>query len=210
MNQHTPAQIKAIQTWTEQRDALLREIGVLSVDVGEKEKLSNAAGLALTDINNQIAEARGRIAEYRALEERYKTSVSINISELEACKSRLEAECTAKEIELHEKTKAVSLVADMTTILTTANDTMKDQSAIVDQVVGQVIKSSQDALSELKGIMNEIKNIAIEVIEKSEKNISQTNIVIGKLPKFVFDMQRPIPVRRTYPVGHPKHKNITK
>lgn len=203
MNQLTPAQLNVIRTWTEERDALRNEIGTLSV---ERDLLatSNVEGAAaLTEKNTQIAEARGRIAELSALEERMRTSLAMDVAELEARKSRLQAECSANE----EAIKALGLRQNETVhnieVLMLAHDKMGDQATIVEQVVGQVIETSKTAVSDMKVTMAEIHSLALNVVEKGNANLEQTNIVLEKLPKYIFELQRPIPVRRHYPKGHP-------
>lgn len=204
----TPQQIKVIETWTEKRDSLLREIGVHTTELEEKKKLSNEASLTYSDLEKRISEARGRLAELDALEERHKNSVSIEVSELEARKSRLEGECKAKEDELVIFDKRGDEKLGLIKTLSVTYDHMSDQAAIVDQVVGKVIAASHGAMSEVVELMTQIRTVATEVIDKSNANVAQANIVIEKMPKVIFDMQRPIPVRRTYPLGHPKHEHV--
>lgn len=207
MNQYTPAQLNAIRTWTEERDSLRTEIGTLSTERDTIAASNREDSTSLTDLHNRIAEARGRIAELDALEERHRTSVATDIAELEARKSRLEVECVAKEDALKvlgsRQTDAMTSIE----VLVQAHDKMSDQATIVDQVVGQVIETSKNAISDMKVDMAEVHTIALEVIAKGNENVKQTSIVIEKMPKFIFDMQKPIPVRRTYPVGHPHHED---
>lgn len=205
MNGHTPAQQKAIQGWTEQRDSLLREIGIHSVELETIKTSTQSEGLALADLHRNISEAKGRLIEIDALEARMRSSLPVDIAELTAQKSRLESECTAKEAELKvlDERKAEKVSNIETLVL--MHDKMSDQATIVDQVVGQVIETSKTAVSEMKTTMIEVHAVASKVIDKSNENITQANIVIEKMPKFIFDMQKPIPVRRTYPVGHPRH-----
>ena len=203
MNNHTPAQLKAIQTWTDQRDALLKEIGTLSIDRDVIAKGNTESAAALTDVNLRIAEARGRLSVLDELEAARKNSLSIEVSELEARKSRLEGECVAKE----EALKVLGMRQEETVsnigTLVLMHDKMHDQATIVDQVVGQVIEISKTAISEIGTTMGEIRTVALEVIDKGNENVKQTSIVLEKLPKYIFELQRPIPVRRHYPVGHP-------
>jgi len=203
MNGFTPAQVKAIQGWTEQRDSLLRDIGLLSPELEAKQNASVEAGQNLAALHIQIGEAKGRLAELTALEDRHRTSVAIDVAELDARKSRLEAECQSKEDE--SKTWDARKVEHTSAIetLVLAHDKMSDQATIVEQVVGQVIEVSKNAVSDIKTSMAEIRTIATEVIEKGNANVTQTNIVLEKLPKYIFELQRPIPIRRTYPAGHP-------
>lgn len=203
MNQHTPAQIKAIQTWTEQRDALLREIGLYTTECDNRKKEADAQALRLSDLHKSIAEAEGRIAVLNSLEERHKISVSIEVSELEARKSRLEAECVAEESELNLTKREHGEIIAANLALKDAQATMRDQASVVASVTGEIIETSKTHLSNAKVIMLEIKAIADEVMAKGTENIKTSQIVIDKMPKFIFDMQKPIPIRRTYPRKHP-------
>ncbi len=198
MNGFTPAQVQAIKGWTEQRDALLRDIGLLSPELEAKQKATVEAGQNLAALHVQIGEAEGRLSVLIALEDRHRTSVAIDVSELDARKSRLEAECKAKEDE--SKAWDARQVGHISAIdaLVLAHDKMSDQATIVDQVVGRVIETSKNAVSEMKTTMGEIRTVATEVIEKGNANIAQTNIVLEKLPRYVFELQRPIPIRRAY------------
>lgn len=194
-----------LDTWAAQRDSIRNEIGKLSVELEDKQKTNISEGLNLADLHKSIADARGRLAELDALEERHRTSVATDVATLEARKSRLESECTAKEAELavHD-TRIAEKVAAIDT-LSKVHDKMADQANIVDQVVGQVIQTSNEHIVKTKQAMSEIEAIHTSVLAKSNENLAQANIIIEKMPKFIFDMQKPIPVRRTYPVGHPKY-----
>lgn len=193
-----------LQTWTDQRDALLRDIGVLSSEYNETKKLNVEGGLALKDLQDQIAVAKGRIAEIEALETRMRGSLATDIAELEVRKSRLQSECVLMDEKLSGGAEKFEVTTAAIKALETAHDVMKDQSAIVDRVVGEIIQTSQVHTSDMKVIMTEIKTMATDVIEKGNENLKQTNIVLEKLPKYVFELQRPIPVRRHYAEGHPR------
>jgi chromosome segregation ATPase len=199
----TPAQLNAIRTWTEERDTLLRDIGTYSTELSALKESTREEASSLTDLENRIAEVRGRLAELDALEELRRTSVANDVAELEARKSRLEGECAMKESEIvaldARKAEKVSNIETLVLV----HDKMSDQAKIVDEVVGQVIATSELAVSGMKTTMAEIEAVVLNVISKSNENIAQTNIVIEGLPKFIFNMQKPIPVRRTYPTDHP-------
>lgn len=203
MSNFTPAQLKQLQTWADQRDSLLREIGVYTVERDDRKKEAEAQGLALADLHRSISEANGRISELSALEDRTKNSVSIEVAELVARKSRLEGECEAKESELEAAKDVLAAVVSSTAELSAVHNIVKDQAAIVGSVLGSITDASITHLSDAKGIIAEIRTISAEVVEKANKNLEQTNIIIEKLPKYIFELQRPIPVRRRYPDGHP-------
>lgn len=209
MNNLTPAQIKVIQTWTEQRDSLHRDIGAASTELEALTKATKEKGLALADFHKSIAEARGRIAELDALETRMRGSLATDVAELEARKSRLQSECALIELKMQTAAGAYEIIAVATQQLQVAHETMKDQSEIVNRVVGEIIHTSQVHTSDMRVMMDSIKTVSDSVIDRGNENVKQTNIVLEKMPKFIFDMQKPIPVRRTYPVGHPRYEAPT-
>lgn len=198
MNPRIPQQATAIKTWAEERDSLLREIAVHSVELEEKTRQNKEAGATYTDLQNSISEARGRIAELDALEERKRNSVATDVAELEARKSRLESECAALDTKALEALNRYEDVVEATKVLQSAHDTMKDQAAIVNKVTGDLVETSTTHLSQAKTLMVEIRAISEKMIEKGNANIAQTDIVLGKLPKYIFELQKPIPLRRTY------------
>ncbi len=213
MNELTSAQIKVIETWTEKRDALLREIGILETQLSELKKITIEEGQASTDLQRQISESKGRLIEIQAIEERTKNSLSIEVAELIAQKSRLESECEAKKSEIKASEEEEKRIISSIAILCEAHDKMSDQSKIVDEVVGQVIERSSQHASDIQILTVETKKVFDEMIEKGNKNITQTNIVLEKLPRYIFELQKPIPIRRAYSVQRgtviePENKEI--
>lgn len=205
MTGFSPQQQQMLQTWAEQRDSLIREIGMYTTERDTVRGESIQEGENLRALHMKIAEAQGRILEITELEERTRNSTATDVAELTARKSRLESECEAKEAESKtwddRKAEKVSSIETLALV----HDKMADQAAIVDQVVGQVIEKSTTHLSNMKTAVDQIHTIAMNVIDKANENVATTQIVLDKMPKFIFDMQKPIPVRRTYPVGHPKY-----
>lgn len=206
MNNFTPAQLKVIQTWTEQRDSLHRDIGVASTELEALTKSTTDKGLALADLHQSIAEARGRIAELDALETRMRTSLTSDVAELDVRKSRLQGECSILEERLKAAANKYDIITAAIIQLEDAHQTMRDQAATVNSVVGEIIHTSQVHTADMKVMMDGIKTTSDTVIDRGNENVKQTNIVLEKMPRFIFDMQKPIPVRRTYPVGHPRYE----
>lgn len=201
MNTFTPAQQKAIQSWTEQRDGLLREIGNYSSELDVLKASTKSEGLALADLHRSISQARGRLEELAALEERHRGSVSTDVYELEVRKSRLEGECLLLEEQKKGASEQYSILTTAIAELQSAHDTMKDQASIVNRVTGELIQTSQAHISESKTMMSEIRTVFGAVIDKGNENVKQTGIILEKLPKYIFELQRPIPVRRRFANG---------
>lgn len=198
MNGLTPQQRQAIKTWTEERDELRREIGVLTTERDERKKEVEEQGAALTDLHTQIAEARGRISEMDALEQRFKNSLATDVAQLMERKSRLESEIETKEAELKAVSDKHVVVVAAIGELSKAHEVIKGQAATVDDIVANVAETSNQHLAEAKVLIESVRSIATEVIEKGNENVRQTGIVLEKLPRYVFELQKPIPIRRAY------------
>ncbi len=204
MNNLTPQQNQQLTTFAEKRDVLLREIGNLSVQREGIEKSCKDGGAALTDINNQIAEARGRLAELVELETRWRGSVSTDIMQLEVTKTRLQGEVSLLEEKVKGGEEKYAIVIGAGAELEKAHIIMQDQAAIVNKVVGEIIITSQTHTSEMKTIMDNIRVVSLDVIEKGNANIAQADSLMVTVPRFVESLQKSIASRRVYPEGHPK------
>lgn len=198
MNQFTPAQNKAIETWTEQRDSLLREIGILTTQKQEEEKNCKEASESLRVIEKKIAESLGRLNELNELEKFRQKSVSKEVSDLEARKSRLEAECTEKEKEIKMHENESKHMVDYINLVWESHEKMATKIKVVDEVASQVIQNSERHISNMQRMMTDVDKIVTQVVDKSSANIEQTNIVLEKLPKYIFELEKPIPLRRTF------------
>jgi len=208
MNPLSPAQQTQVKAWTEQRDSLLREIGTYTTERDERKKEADAEALRLTDLHRSISDAEGRLSVLERLVAERKNSVSIELSELIARKSRLEGEVSTEEAKLKGAKSEHQTILAATAALTDAHGIVKDQTDAIGAILSNIKTTSIDHLSESKVILAETKAIADTVLDRANENLDQTKIVIEKMPKFIFDMQKPIPVRRTYPAGHPnEHLN---
>lgn len=196
MNGLTPVQTQAIQTWSDTRDKLLREVAQLESQKSVTKQEVTEAGLALTDIHKQIEFAKGRLAEIDALELRLKNSLSTEISNLLLEKQRLETEVTEIKNRIDAQKNEEQKAIDHTAFLLATNDKIATNSNILVEVTNAIITKAEKYVAETNASLKTISELVTQVIEKSNKNLEQTNIVLEKLPKYVFELQRPIPVRR--------------
>jgi predicted nucleic acid-binding Zn-ribbon protein len=201
---YTPQQTKSIQGWTEERDGLLKDIGIYSTELQEIKKSTKQAALDKADIELQIAEARGRLSEIQRYEDSRRLSLPNDIVDLELRKSRLEDECLALETLQTQKEAEYSMVSTATDTLVAANQTMKDQADIVDRVVGEIIQTSGKHTSDMKTMMSDIRAVSEAIIGSSTEVLLKTNSLLESIPKLIVSLQRSLRVRRIYPEGHPK------
>ncbi len=204
MQSLTPPQLQQLQSWAEKRDAILGEIRNFSIELEGLQKSTKDQGQNLAALHVSIGEARGRLAELDALEQRMRTSLPHDIAELEVRKSRLQGECSLLDAKLDAGADKYAVITLAVTDLELAHGVMKDQAAIVNRVVGEIIQTSQVHTSEMKTIMAEVRTVAAEVIEKGNANIAQANSLSKTVPLFVAKLQQSIAAPRKYPEGHPR------
>lgn len=204
MNQFTPDQKSKLVSWAEQRDTILREIGNAKIELDSINLSKKDAAISHTEISGRISEAKGRLAEIDAAEDRYRLSIATDIAELIARKSRLESEIETKTVELKSIDEKKNLIIEMITTLTNVHDKVFDRATAMDALIGHVVEIAQKHVSDTNGFMRNLGNAFQKMIDRGELNVKQTNIVLEKLPKYIFELQRPIPVRRI-----PNQKPIT-
>jgi lipopolysaccharide biosynthesis regulator YciM len=198
MNEITQAQEKVIKSWTEQRDSLLCEIGVLRTEKDNLNKEVSGKAISLTDINNNIAEVKGRLSELKEIEDRYKSSISIEMANLEIEKTKL-------QLIVSEKTEAVkNLEKQMLSITETllrnkiSEDLILKQEKIIEKAIGGFDDIHKTNLTELKTVMIDISRTYGQIIEKGEQHIEKTESLLSKLTKYLYMMSRPTIPKRPY------------
>ncbi len=198
MNPLTTQQRAALQGWAEQRDVLLGEVRVATIERDAIRAQAKDEGQALAGLHVSIGEARGRLAELDAAEARYRTSVASDIAALEVRKAELECECAALVVDGDDvRSRHVEIAAE-TEALVAANAAIREQASVVEAVVGQIVETGRALGAEAKLAMAEVRTVAAEVIERGNENLAQTKIVLDKLPRYIFELQKPIPIRRAY------------
>ncbi len=190
-----PAQQKQLETWAEQRDKIIQEIGSLSTERDSLLKENKEHGLAYSDLQKSIAEAKGRLLEINAVEERFKTSLSLEVTELIARKGRLESEIETKNIELKGiEDKKKTLLSTIDTIIS-LHDKAFDRIGVMDEMVSSVKLISQDNIFEMKQFLQAVKTSCEEIVAVNRENVATAKIVLDKFSKFIFEIQKPIPLR---------------
>lgn len=183
-------QNQQIKTWSEQRDSLLNEIRILN---SEKESIMNetkSLGLALSDLHKSINESKGRIEELVALENRYKESLSIDISGLIIQKSKLESDIELQTIVLKEtlekERNTIKLIESFTSFY---NDIIEKISTL-NKVAFESSEINQKNVLEINTLIDSLKKGVEEIIDLNQRNITETNIVINKVPAMLVELQK--------------------
>lgn len=192
----TPDQKNQIKSWSEQRDSLLREIGVLTTERDGLSASNIAGAVAFTDVEKRIEEARGRLSVLCELEELKRNSVSSEIVSLIEQKSKLEVEIRNKETELITVSNSIIAAKDNFAFLDQAQERLMVSANGLMEVIVVASRAGVDHISEMKREAAGLQGSVGVLIETGNKSIEGMKFVLEKLPRYIFELQKPIPVRR--------------
>lgn len=209
MNPVVFKQKKLLEELKEQEIVLVRDIGKYTAQLDQLTKSTTEKGAALQSLNESIAEAKGRMAEIEDAEKRYKDSVNNEIIELSVRKSQLESEITVKEAEISALDVRKEEISSEISTLVNIQDKVFGRVSSLEKVMANIVEAGDSYVSNILTKSEKIGGIFEQMIIKGRDNVKQTNIVLEKLPKYIFELQRPIPIRRA-PRGmviEPEKKN---
>jgi len=190
MQEISPEQKGHLETWAGQRDLLLSEISSLET---QKEKLTKEIkeiSLSYTDIEGRAHNMAGRIEEMTKKEKELPEIMLKEVSALEKRKSVLEVQLTdlPKMIDILTAQKK-SLEDDVSLALANFN-LLKDESLTLDKIVDHVTVVSLENNKRIDGLVDSLTKSIEELVAVNKKNVSETNIVIEKLPAMLMEAQK--------------------
>ena len=191
MDEDFTAEQKAqLKTWAEQRDEFLLEISNLQV---AKEKLqvdNKALAEANADIEKRMNVILGRIKELSIKESGLPFIISKEIAALQSQKTVLESEVVLinKIIETLKPQK-ISLEKDISFALSTL-ETIKGEALLLDKVVDRVTVVSKENTDKINLLVSNLATSLEKIIEVNTKNVTETNVVIEKLPVILLELQK--------------------
>lgn len=186
----TPEQKAHLETWAGQRDAILSEISGLQTVKEELQKNNQAISDSSTEIENRIVFMKGQIEELSIKDKELPLLISKEVASLEYQKSTLESEITTltKLVKVLSEQKD-SIVKD-TYLLTEIYNTINERVGVLDKVVDHVTKVSEQNKFVIEDLIESIKTSSQAVIDINKKNVSETNMVLEKLPAMLVELQK--------------------
>lgn len=189
-NEITPEQKGQLNTWAGQRDAILLEISNLQTVKENLDKKNKEIAESYTDTVNRLNQTVGRIEELKKQEAELPLLISKEISVLKNEKTLLESEIPAlKNIIESLKSQKASLESDVS-FASKAFDAVSSRTAELDKLTNEVTKSNIENERFIKGLVSELKVTLTELIDINKKNVSETNLVVDKLPKMLVELQK--------------------
>ena len=137
-------QMKSIKSWTEQRDALLKDISILSSTKNNLIEETKVIGFNKADLQEQVALHKGRLLEVQESEDLRKTVISSELSDLIVKKS--EAENVLKTVQddvVSLQEKKTLLLKDLEVLLPTY-ERIAFQIGALNETVNNVVRVNQE------------------------------------------------------------------
>ena len=191
-----PEQTKQLEGWATQRDAILRDIAVLDGEKEIKTKQNKELGQSNQEIEIKVHQAEGRIIALEQEEEKRKNLVSVDILNLEKQKTILESSITALSGDVKDLILQKNDLIALIQFLSHTHKEVFDRTGILHEVIGHVVKVSQEHVSELETYFGSLKKNIKEIIDLNSSNVQETKIILEKLPLAILQFRRPVQVIR--------------
>jgi DNA repair exonuclease SbcCD ATPase subunit len=188
-----------LQSWVAQRDQLLKSIADLKTEIESLEKKNRELSESNSDIESRISKAQGRMEEMDKSEEAYKEVVGIEVSDLLSQKSKLEVEVSREQVVLESLNSKKQTLLEAIDTLTQIYDKVFSNVHEMEGIVGNVKEVSDKNIAELHGMFSEIGTKLTEVMEKGKESADGANVILEKLPRWIFELQRPVSLKRVRP-----------
>lgn len=196
MNEFTPEQKKQLKTWAFQRDALLRDIETLTEKKNGLVTTNNNLAGSNTDIQTQINRAEGRLEEINKKEEERKNLLSTEVADLITEKGKLQSELPALAKEIGSLTIRKNLMIENIDTLVTIHEKVFEKFGTIESIVGHVKDVSHENLVAIDGLFTKLTDGLTKLAEKTDKSNAGADVILEKLPRWIFELQRPISLKR--------------
>ncbi len=196
MNELTPEQKKQIDSWTDQRDRILKDISDKKDGSERLTKTNNYLSESNTEIANKIQQSIGRLNELDRQEVNRATFVLKDVVVLDEKKSILQTEVCSLESDIIELTeKKDNLIKDISSI-TKTYETVFSRSGEIERIVSETAKINSSNARDIINMFNEASIEFKNIIDIGRENVAVTNRVIAEVPKMIVDIHRDIIERK--------------
>lgn len=199
MDELTPEQKKNLKTWAFQRDALLRDIETLTVEKEALVKTNNNLASSNTDIQSQILRAEGRLEEINKKEEERKNLLTTEVSDLTAEKGKLQSELPALAKEIGSLTIRKNSIVENIDTLVKIHEKVFEKVGTMESAIGHVKDVSDKNLVAIGELFKKLTDGLTDLFEKSKQSNAGADVILEKLPRWIFELQRPISLKKLRP-----------
>lgn len=193
---HTPEQQNSLKSWAARRDEILRDIAKFRIEQEGLIKSNNDGNEAFSEVQGRITHAIGRLDELDRLEESKKLSLSKDVADLQVQHSVLQGKIETANTELKgiesKKESLINLISTFGEIF----GSIIGRATALEESVGHIAADANTFNTRFTELKGNIEQSTQEIVEKNSENVKQTNIVLSSIHKYIFELQKPIPVRR--------------
>lgn len=199
MEDLNPEQKKQLKTWAFQRDALLRNIA----DLQEARKIEETKNHNLADSNTEIQtkinQAEGRLIELNKKEEEFRGLISKETFDLLIERTKLQTEIPALEKEVGSLHEEKDLLVGTIKTLAEIHEKVFEKVGTMESTIGFVKDVSDKNIVALNELFKELTASLTKLLDKSKETHGSADIILEKLPRWIFELQRPISLKRQPP-----------
>lgn len=185
-----PDQKQSLKSWAEQRDTLLREIGILQTEKNDLDILNKQAGIDFSDLEKSIANARGRFSVIGEIEEKIRTSLPLDIEKLELEKITLQSTVLFLKDSVDSLSLQKSKVIEDLNILLSVYEQANSRVETINEVIEKISKIGTDNKVIVEDLMKTVKSTSKEVIDINQKNVKEASSILEKLPAMLVELQK--------------------
>jgi len=188
----TVEQKEQLTRWAGQRDVLLSEISILRDQTLKLQKTNKDLADSNTDIIKQINQSEGRLLELDKKEKEDATLIDEDISRSLSIKTALDNQIPElkNQVAILESQKD-SLIKSIQ-IMQSVNSGFATKNIELEKQIGGIIEVSSKNASGINSLLETLKVSTKELVDINKKNVAETSMVIGELPRLFFDLQRQV------------------
>ena len=186
----TPEQRQQMSSWAAQRDAILSEISVHRTANDQLTSSNKALAASNTEIDTKIKEKTGRLEELDKKEKEAEGILSVEVADLTALKSKLQAEVFGLEKEVQALKANVESHKGMITTLADTHNKVFDHTADLHKAMGDSTKLNAANIAQINELLDRMKGSLQQVWDVNSQNVEKANYIIAQLPQMFFELQK--------------------
>lgn len=195
----TPEQKKQLKTWAFQRDALLRDIGILQTQKEADIKTNNDLSASHTEIQDKINVALGRLQELNIKEEEFRGKISKETSDLLIEKTKLQTEIPALQKEVGSLHSEKDLLVSTIKTLIEIHEKVFEKTGTLESILSNVKDTSDKNIVAIHELFTDLTAGLTALVEKTNQSNSGADVILEKLPRWIFELQRPVSLKEKPP-----------
>jgi len=185
-----------LATWAEQRDSILNNISSLTDQQKslEKENINSVNSLNEKEERKKIL--IGEIKQLEKQEEKRKNLISVELDSLNTQKNELENSVEKQTLLLESFIAKKDLVFKLTQELTSVNESLAGKNKEIEVVASRLQRSAEKNIFDSNNLFDSLKKDMRGLLDSSVSASESANVILEKLPRWIFELQRPVSLKK--------------